>query len=92
MSQHKWLKLGAATFLSIGMLAACGDEDGDIQYEDPGADFEDGGDEGPAPEVNEGDGDAELDQNPEGDDQEEQETDEQLEDDMEEDQEDDSGN
>ncbi|MFD1861347.1 DNA primase [Planococcus chinensis] len=25
MAQAKWLKVGAAAFLSIGMLAACGD-------------------------------------------------------------------
>lgn len=25
MAQSKWLKLGTAAFLSIGMLAACGD-------------------------------------------------------------------
>lgn len=25
MVQSKWMKLGAAAFLSIGMLAACGD-------------------------------------------------------------------
>lgn len=25
MAQAKWMKLGAAAFLSVGMLAACGD-------------------------------------------------------------------
>ncbi|HSI65773.1 MAG TPA: hypothetical protein VK947_00020 [Planococcus sp. (in: firmicutes)] len=27
MVQNKWLKLGAASFLSLGMLAACGDNE-----------------------------------------------------------------
>ncbi|TWT08016.1 hypothetical protein FQV26_09460 [Planococcus sp. CPCC 101016] len=25
MPQHKWMKLGAAAFFSMGLLAACGD-------------------------------------------------------------------
>lgn len=27
MAQSKWVKLGAAAFLSVGMLAACGDSE-----------------------------------------------------------------
>ncbi|MTD31614.1 DNA primase [Planomicrobium sp. YIM 101495] len=77
MSQQKWLKLGAATILSVGMLAACGGEDDQLEFEDPGADFEDGGDEGPAPEVNDEDGETDLDQNPD------EGTDDEFEDDME---------
>lgn len=34
MQQKKWLKLSAATFLSVGMLAACGD-DGNQMEMDP---------------------------------------------------------
>lgn len=29
MAQAKWLKLGAAAFLSVGMLTACGGDDSD---------------------------------------------------------------
>jgi len=35
--EKKWLKLGAATILSVGMLAACGDgeDDVDVDVNDP---------------------------------------------------------
>ncbi|HJF33425.1 MAG TPA: DNA primase [Sporosarcina psychrophila] len=31
--EKKWLKLGAATLLSVGMLAACGDKDDDVDVD-----------------------------------------------------------
>lgn len=36
----KWMKLGAATFLSVGLLAACGDgkDDVDVDVNNPPAD------------------------------------------------------
>lgn len=34
MIRDKWMKLGAAGFLSIGMLAACGDAGNDTNVED----------------------------------------------------------
>ncbi|MDW0115620.1 hypothetical protein QTL97_01545 [Sporosarcina thermotolerans] len=42
----KWLKLGAATFLSVGLLAACadGEDDTDVDINNPPADVEDGTD------------------------------------------------
>lgn len=42
----KWLKLGAATFLSVGLLAACGDgeDDVDVDVDNPPADVNDGSD------------------------------------------------
>ncbi len=44
----KWLKLGAATFLSVGLLAACGDgeDDTDVDVNNPPADVEDGVNDG----------------------------------------------
>lgn len=52
MAHSKWLKLGAAAFLSVGMLAACGEEDGDgdddtIEVDDPVTGDEDPEGEGP---------------------------------------------
>ncbi|GKW47743.1 MULTISPECIES: hypothetical protein [unclassified Planococcus (in: firmicutes)] len=52
MAHSKWLKLGAAAFLSVGMLAACGDGDGDgdddtIEVDDPVTGDEDPEGEGP---------------------------------------------
>ncbi|CAM3060595.1 DNA primase [Filibacter tadaridae] len=40
--EKKWLKLGAAAMLSIGMLAACGDDDDDtnVNVDNPPADVE----------------------------------------------------
>ncbi|MFJ5772361.1 hypothetical protein [Psychrobacillus sp. NPDC093180] len=32
---HKWWKLGAAAFLSVGLLAACGDDPDDNDVNDP---------------------------------------------------------
>ena len=32
---HKWWKIGAATFLSIGLLAACGDDSDDNDMNGP---------------------------------------------------------
>ncbi|GGA23486.1 hypothetical protein [Psychrobacillus lasiicapitis] len=32
---HKWWKLSAATFLSVGLLAACGDDPDDNDMNDP---------------------------------------------------------
>ncbi|WP_342539412.1 DNA primase [Sporosarcina sp. FSL K6-1540] len=31
--EKKWLKLGAATILSVGMLAACGDSEDDVDVD-----------------------------------------------------------
>lgn len=37
----KWLKLGAAAFLSVGMLAGCADDDdGDVNITPPPADID----------------------------------------------------
>lgn len=50
MAHSKWLKLGAAAFLSVGMLVACGDGDGDddtIETDDPVTGDEDPEGEGP---------------------------------------------
>jgi hypothetical protein len=42
----KWLKLGAAAFLSVGLLAACadGEDDTDVDVDNPPADVDDGTD------------------------------------------------
>jgi hypothetical protein len=44
--EKKWLKLGAATLLSVGMLAACGDgeDDVDVDVNDPVEDVNPGDD------------------------------------------------
>lgn len=44
----KWLKLGAAAFLSVGLLAACGDgeDDTDVDVNNPPADVDDGVNDG----------------------------------------------
>lgn len=48
ITDKKWLKLGAATFLSVGLLAACadGEDDTDVDVNNPPADVEDGVDDG----------------------------------------------
>ncbi|WOV86023.1 hypothetical protein QWT69_08620 [Sporosarcina oncorhynchi] len=49
----KWMKLGAATFLSVGLLAACGDGKDDVDVDvdnnppaDVDVDVDDGVDDG----------------------------------------------
>ena len=44
----KWMKLGAATFLSVGLLAACadGEDDTDVDVNNPPADVDDGVNDG----------------------------------------------
>lgn len=59
MAQAKWLKLGAAAFLSVGMLSACGNEEpveqeGDIEDESDGF-------EAPADDLDDEDADSESD-------------------------------
>jgi hypothetical protein len=39
-SDMKWLKLGAAAFLSVGMLAGCVDDDGDVDVITPPGDVD----------------------------------------------------
>ena len=57
MAQAKWLKLGAAAFLSVGMMSACGDDEpieqeGDIEDESDGF-------EAPADDIGDEDEDSE---------------------------------
>lgn len=33
-AEQKWWKIGAATFLSVGLLAACGDDNDDPDVDD----------------------------------------------------------
>lgn len=54
MTQHKWLKVGAAAILSAGMLAACGggedepemEQETDVMPGDEDSDSEEDGDDG----------------------------------------------
>ncbi|TQR20309.1 hypothetical protein [Psychrobacillus vulpis] len=34
IAEHKWWKIGAAAFLSVGILAACGDDEKDPNMDD----------------------------------------------------------
>lgn len=81
MAQAKWLKVGAALFLSAGMLAACGDgDDGDIEFEAPNLDADVGEDGNEAPEVDDSEDGTGTEMTPEG--EEDVETDEELEEEM----------
>lgn len=59
MIENKWIKLGAAAFLSIGVLAGCGDDD-ERQLEEDTEVVPDSGDEDKNPE-DESDEEAEKD-------------------------------